>query len=169
MPYAVRALLISVPGKVQLLKAGKGYRDKAFLKGSGAGEPLGILNSDCLLVQAKESGQSASTINYLNLTGMLSMLHPACFKGSVWICHQSTIPQLLQLSIAVGTGGSHVPVMTEKDGGFSILTRPVIFTEKVEALRSQGDILLADFSQYVVGLREEMRIDLSSACIFYNR
>jgi HK97 family phage major capsid protein len=164
-------LMSDIPnGENQILDiCGKGlawYRDKAFLKGSGAGEPLGILNAGCTLVQAKESGQSAATIQYQNLTGMLSKLHPACFKNSVWICHQSAIPQLLELSIAVGTGGSHIPVMTEMNGGFSILTRPVIFTEKVEALGSQGDILLADFSQYVVGLREEMRIDLSQHVYF---
>jgi HK97 family phage major capsid protein len=137
------------------------YRDKSFLKGSGAGEPLGILNASCLKVTAKEAGQSASTIVYENLINMVKDLHPACFKRSVWICHQTTIPQLLSLSVAVGTGGSHIPVMRETDGGFQILTRPVIFTEKTETLGSQGDILLADFSQYVVGLREEMRIDYS--------
>jgi len=137
------------------------YRDKAFLKGTGSGEPLGILNANCLKVTSKETGQAASSILYTNLINMVKDLHPACFKRSVWVCHQTTIPELLSLSIPIGTGGSHVPVMRETDGGFQILTRPVIFTEKTETLGSQGDILLADFSQYVVGLREEMRIDYS--------
>lgn len=43
-----------------------------------------------------------------------------------------------------------------------MLTRPVIFTEKTETLGSKGDIGLFDFSQYVVGLREGMRFDLSA-------
>lgn len=148
---------------------GKGlawYRDRAFLKGSGAGEPLGILNASCTLSQAKESGQAADTIVYENLTGMLAKLHPACFKNACWVCHQSTIPQLLQLSIAVGTGGSHIPVMTESGGGFKILTLPVIFTEKTEILGNKGDIMLTDFSQYVIGLRSEMRIDVSPHVYF---
>ena len=42
-----------------------------------------------------------------------------------------------------------------------MLTRPVIFTEKTEVLGDKGDIGLFDFSQYVVGLREGMRFDLS--------
>lgn len=148
---------------------GKGlawYRDKAFLKGTGAGEPLGILNASCTISQAKESGQAADTIVYENLVGMLAKLHPACFKNACWVCHQSTIPQLLQLSIAVGTGGSHIPVMTESGGGFKILTLPVIFTEKTEKLGDKGDIMLADFSQYVIGLRSEMRIDVSPHVYF---
>ena len=47
-----------------------------------------------------------------------------------------------------------------------LLSRPVIFTEKVEVLGDKGDILLADLSQYVVGLREELRIDLSGHVYF---
>jgi HK97 family phage major capsid protein len=51
--------------------------------------------------------------------------------------------------------------MTESNGQFSILTRPVIFTEKTETLGNKGDLMLCDFSQYVVGLREGMRFDTS--------
>lgn len=157
-------------GEQQILNiCGKGlawYRDKAFLKGTGAGQPLGILNSSCLLVQDEESGQAADSIVYENLTNMMAKMHPASFKNSVWVCHQTTIPSLLELSIAIGTGGSFIPVMSEKNGKFTILTRPVIFTEKTEVVGDQGDILLADFSQYVIGLRNEMRIDLSQHLYF---
>ncbi len=143
---------------------GKGlswYRDKAFLKGSGAGQPLGILNSGCLVTVAKEDGQENATILYENLTKMMSRLFAGSFSNSVWVCHQSVIPQLLQICIPVGIGGSFVPVLKENGSGFSLLTRPIIFTEKTEMLGSKGDIILADFSQYVVGLREGMRFDTS--------
>lgn len=83
------------------------------------------------------------------------------FANSVWVCHQTTIPQLLTLSLSVGTGGAPVPVLNQANGQFTILTRPVIFTEKTENLGDKGDIMLADFSQYVVGLRGEMRFDTS--------
>jgi len=149
---------------------GKGlawYRDIAFLTGSGAGEPLGILNSGCLVSVEKESGQSENTITYNNLTSMMSRMFAGSFKNSVWIAHQTTIPQLLQLSIAIGTGGSFIPVMTKGPaGGFEILTRPVIFTEKTEVLGDKGDIILADLSQYVVGLRSDLRLDFSPHVFF---
>jgi HK97 family phage major capsid protein len=144
---------------------GKGlswYRDQAFLKGSGAGQPLGILNSGCLVTVEAELGQGSGTIIYDNLTKMMSRMFAGSFANSVWIVHQSAIPQLLGLTIPVGTGGSHIQVMRENNGQFSILTRPVIFTEKTETLGSKGDIILADFSQYVVGLRSEMRFDTSA-------
>ena len=57
---------------------GKGlawYRDKAFLKGTGAGEPLGIMNSDAMISIAKESGQAADTVVYVNLCKMFATLN----------------------------------------------------------------------------------------------
>ena len=155
-----------VPGGMSQIEqiCGKGlswYRDKAFLKGTGAGEPLGILNAGCTISVDKETGQAGDTIVYENLTKMMSRMFAGSFANSVWVCHQSTIPQLLSLSLAVGTGGDHIPVMTESNGQFNILTRPVVFTEKTEKLGEKGDIMLTDFSQYVVGLRSDMRFDTS--------
>lgn len=136
------------------------YRDKAFLKGNGAGQPLGILSANCTIEVEPETGQGAEIV-YANLTKMMAAMYAGSFKNSVWICHQSTIPSLLTLSIPIGTGGDHIPVMTRANGGFEILTRPVLFTEKTETLGERGDIILADLSQYVVGLRGDMRFDLS--------
>ena len=148
---------------------GKGlawYRDKSFLKGSGAGEPLGILNSDCLVTVEAESGQSADTIIYENLINMMARMFAGSFANSVWVCHQTCIPQLLTLAVPIGLGGSHIPVMTKGKAGFEILTRPVIFTEKTEPLGDKGDIMLCDFGQYVVGLREELRLEYSPHVYF---
>lgn len=150
-------------GQIEQL-CGKGlswYRDKAFLKGTGAGQPLGILNAGCTIEVEKETGQHADTIVYENLTKMMARIFAGSFQNSVWVCHQTTIPQLLTLSMSVGTGGERIPVMKESNGLFSILTRPVLFTEKTETLGNKGDIMLADFSQYVVGLRSDMRFDTS--------
>lgn len=138
-------------------------RDKAFLKGSGSGEPLGVLNSPCLISVEPEAGQAAGTIVYKNILKMLSRLWSGSFNNSVWLAHPTVLPDLMSLIV---TSGSHVPVLKERDGSFSLLGRPLIFTEKVESQGIQGDIVLADFSQYVVGLREEMRFDVSEHIFF---
>lgn len=159
-------LSADIPGGMSQIEnlCGRGlawFRDRAFLKGTGAGQPQGILNASCVVTVAKEAGQKAATIVYENLIKMMSRLFAGSFSNSIWVAHQTTIPQLLSLSLAIGTGGSAIPVMTESNGEFKILTRPVLFTEKVETLGTKGDIGLFDFSQYVVGLRNEMRFDTS--------
>lgn len=156
-------------GEKQILDiCGRGlswYRDKSFLKGTGAGEPAGILNSSCLITVDAEAGQSTGII-YENLTNMVSRMFTGSFGNSVWIAHQSTIPSLLTLSLSIGTGGAAIPALSETNGKYTLLTRPVIFSEKTEPLNSVGDILLADLSQYAIGLREGMRFDTSQHVYF---
>lgn len=146
----------------EALIMGLGYGlDLAFLSGDGAGRPLGVLNDPSLIVVSKETGQLASTIVYENLTKMFARLHPASFRTAVWVANSSAIPQLLQVTLAVGTAGVHFPVLRESDGKFFIFTKEVIFTEKLPALGTKGDIILADFSQYAIGLRKEVSVDKS--------
>lgn len=148
---------------------GKGlawYRDKFFLTGAGGGQPLGVLNSPCVVEVAAETGQATDTIVYRNLLKMVSRLWGGSFLNSIWIAHPSTIPDLGTLTVDVGTGGAHIPVMKENNGQFSILTRPVVFSEKMEPIGDKGDIALVDLSQYVIGLREEMRIEFSPHVYF---
>lgn len=164
-------LIQDVPGaEDQIIQiCGKGlawFRDMYFLKGTGAGQPLGVLNSPCLITVTAESGQDSSSLMYENFCHLMGSMFSGSFGNSVWVIHQSCIPELLKLSISIGTGGVFVPVMSNVNGQFTILTRPVIFTEKTFPLGTKGDVLLADFSQLVIGLRGEMRIDLSPHIAF---
>ena len=159
-----------IGGEKELVKIlGRGlswYRDSAFFSGSGAGEPSGLLNSNCKITVDKEVGQGAETIILENLASMLSRLYAGGYKNAIWICSQSCIPQLLTLSLSVGTGGSAHPAMTESDGGCRIFGIEVVFSEKREVLGTEGDIVLTDLSQYAVGMREELRVDLSQHVYF---
>lgn len=135
--------------------------DVAFLRGNGAGKPLGVLNSPSLITVAKEVGQIADTINYPNVIKMFARLHPSCIANSVWACNSTAIPQLLSMN-AVTDGVTFIPAVTQQaNGAFSLLGRPVLLTEKVPPVGDLGDIILCDFSKYVVGLRQEISIDAS--------
>jgi HK97 family phage major capsid protein len=146
--------------------------DYAFLNGDGAGKPKGVLTDPALIVVAKESSpaQPANTVWYQNIVNMFSRLHPSCLANAVWVTNPSTLPQLLRMQITVmnvagseNVGGSAVPVFSTNGGDFRLLGKPVILTEKLPALSSQGDILLCDFSQFAVGIRKEITLDRSIA------
>lgn len=142
--------------------------DRACLiSGTGSGQPLSVLNAGSTITVTKEAGQPADTIIYENLTKMFARMHPACLPNAVWVVNQTALPQLLSLSIAVGTGGVHVPVLTESNGTYKILGRPVVFTEKLNALGDLGDIMFVDFTQYVIGLLAGgLRLDVSEHLLF---
>ena len=135
--------------------------DKYCLNGSGAGTPQGIFNSACLISIAKEAGQNADTICYSNLTKMFS--RQLNKNRAVWLFNSDCVPQLMELSVAVGTGGSHIPVMNEKDGKFTIFGRPCFFTPHMKTIGDKGDSGFVDFGAYALGMRKDLSIDKSIA------
>lgn len=127
--------------------------EDAIFEGSGTGQPLGIMNAPCKIAVAKEKGQAANTILYENILAMWSRMWARSRKNSAWYINQDIEPQLLSLSQAIGTGG--VPVylppggMSQRPYG-TLLGRPVVPTEYNSTLGTEGDIVLADFSQYTL-------------------
>ena len=136
--------------------------DQYFIGGTGAGQPQGIRNSPAKISVAKESGQAKDTIIFENLAKMFSRMYPAGQQRAIWLANNNTIPALLQLSIAIGVGGSHIPVMTESNGQFKILGRPVVFSSHLPTLGDADDIMFVDLSQYAIGIRRDMRVEKSN-------
>jgi HK97 family phage major capsid protein len=83
-------------------------------------------------------------------------------KNAVWVASSTTLPQLLTLSVGIGAAGALMPAVKEADGKFTLLGMPLLFTEKLPTLGTKGDILLADFSQYAIGLRREVTLEKSN-------
>ncbi len=128
--------------------------DGEFISGTGVGGPLGVLNAACKIEVSAEDGQAATTIVWDNIINMYSRLHPASMRNAVWMANSTCIPQLSKLSVDVGTGGSAVGMPA---GGATaapistLLGRPIIYTEHCEALGTAGDLILCDWSQYLIG------------------
>ncbi len=148
-----------------LPKAMAYYADVDFLTGTGAGEPLGALNTGNpgLLVAAKETGQSAATIVWENALRMYSRMLPTSLKSAVWLASPDTFVELATMALSVGTGGSAV-WLTDATGApqLTLLGRPIVMTEKTPGvLGAQGDLSLVDFSYYLIGQRQEISVDTS--------
>ncbi len=124
------------------------------IRGTGAGEALGILNADCLVSQAKETNQAADTIVTMNVLKMESRLWRES-SSVVYLVNRETKPQLATLSLSIGTGGALAPLYkTEFYQGTQQATLngfPCFTIEQASALGDAGDIILADLSQYITG------------------
>jgi HK97 family phage major capsid protein len=136
--------------------------DQYFIGGVGAGQPLGIRNDPAKITVTKETGQKADTIVWENLTKMFARMYPAGRQRAIFLANDTIIPQALSLSIAVGTGGSWIPAMTESNGQFSILGRPVVFTSHLPTLGDADDIMFVDLSQYAIGIRRGLQLEKSN-------
>jgi len=120
------------------------------IRGLGGDQYIGALNADCAVSVAKETNQAADTINYKNVLKMRARCWG--YGNAVWLANHDCLPELAQMSLAIGTGGSAVFV----PGSFgatpdTLLGRPIIFSEYLSTVGDLGDIILVNWSQYLEG------------------
>jgi HK97 family phage major capsid protein len=125
--------------------------DDSIIRGTGSGQPLGILNAPVLVSVAKETGQLAATIQFENLTKMYARMPARSKRRANWFINDDVFPQLQTMTIAAGA--MNVPVYLPPGGASeapygTIFGRPVMPIEQCETLGTVGDIILADLSQY---------------------
>lgn len=127
--------------------------EDAIVRGLGAGQPLGVLSSPALVTVAKEGGQAAATVLSQNVMKMWSRLWAPSRRNAVWLINQDVEPQLYSMYVAVGVAG--IPVFMPA-GGLSgvpyatLFGRPVIPVEYCSTVGTVGDIILADFNEYLL-------------------
>lgn len=133
--------------------------DSAFLTGNGVGKPLGIVNAPATVAVTRTT---ASKVGTVDLVAMLARFYR---KGGspVWIINQSVLPEIYKLkdenSNYILLPGSNSNISGALPT--SIYGIPVIVTEKLPALGTSGDILLADMRYYLIGDRQRITIDES--------
>lgn len=140
----------------------------AIFQGTGAGQPLGILNAPCTVSVAKEGSQSADTIVFANIVKMWARMYGPSRQNAVWLINQDIEPQLMQMSFEGSS--SSVPAYMPANGlsaspYATLMGRPVIPTQACETLGDLGDIALVDLSQYLTvtkttGIRSDVSMHL---------
>lgn len=120
--------------------------------GDGTGKPQGILYSPARVTVAKQGGQSSGTILSQNVLDMLGRFWVGSHQNetSAWFCNSDALAKLPGMTLAVGTSLSALyDSDTRRMLGF-----PVIPIEQCKTVGTEGDIILADFSEYHVAWRD---------------
>lgn len=140
--------------------------DNAFMTGSGVGMPLAFLGAKNKAAVAVTRG-AANKIAYPDVVNMYARMLPSSLSNAVWLCSPDALPQLLQMSMTVGTGGSSVFVVNAQGPApQNIFGRPLIVTEKASQLGARGDLAFVDLGYYLVGDRQTMTADSSTDYFF---
>jgi HK97 family phage major capsid protein len=131
------------------------------LRGTGGDQYLGVLTALAAsslgptISIAKEAGQAADTIVAANV--MKARARCWGYENAIWIANHDTYPQLATMSIGVGTAGVLVFNEANADRPTMLLGRPIVFSEYASKLGDQGDIILANFTQYLDGLYQPLQ------------
>lgn len=136
-------------GDFMTLSFGKALRfeeDDRFIWGTGAGQPLGVMNSGFL---AQETRTSNDKVDFADLANMMTRLLPGCWGKAMWLVSPSFMSELMQ---ATASAANQAAVWDASS--MTLFGRPIIVTEKCSAMGTEGDVILADFSHYVIFDRE---------------
>lgn len=126
-----------------------------FLRGTGAGQPLGVLNAGATFTQPRAA---AGAIGLVDIFNMLSHHHG---DNPCWHVTRAAMPQLLQLN-GPAANPSYVFIPNAREGAPGTLFGfPIYYTEKLPTLGTAGDILLSDWAYYLIGDRQATTIDSS--------
>ena len=155
---------ISLEALIQNLFRGTVMNEEewAFIQGSGAGQPLGIVTANTstgmgpTIVVARDA---AGAIDIQN--DIFNMVSAFQGRSPIWIAHQSTMPQILALNGPAGNP-SYVWIGNGRDAQpTTLMGYPIYFVENALPLGTMGDLILADLSQYLIGDRQMVTIDAS--------
>lgn len=126
----------------------------AFLNGSGAGEPLGVINAGATITEGRNT---ANTVVFDDLADMCGDFLPS--GNGVWVISQSLMSTIIQLNGPTGNP-SYIWQANARDGiPGMILGYPVIWTEKNPVRGSAGDIGLYDWRYYLIGDRQATTVE----------
>ena len=173
LSYVTEELLTDSPVSFAALLAA-GFRDEFGAKlmderinGTGIGEYLGVLNAGCLVSISKETGQAADTFVYENIIKMRARCWG--YGSAIWLANQDVLPQLMVMSLAIGTGGSIVwQPSAREDHPDMLLGRPIVFTEFTKTVGDKGDVILGNWGEYLEGTYQPLQSDESIHVRFVN-
>lgn len=138
--------------------------EEAIINGTGAGQPLGIMNSGALIQQAKDSADSGAVLTTKDVLNMWNRLWVKSRPNSAWLADVTIEPQLYQLVLGAPSLGQILLYTPPGENGNQtglLMGRPVIFHEHGAVLGTPGDIVLADLSQYALIDKSGVRQDYS--------
>lgn len=123
-----------------------GGEDMAFLCGDGIAKPIGVLNGDGTI---KVNRLAANQIGYDDVVNMLSALLPESKERAMWIASQSAMPQITKLKDAAG---NYIFIRGDASRGIpdTLMGIPIRFTGKTPPLGQKGDLMLVDFTYYLI-------------------
>ena len=141
-------------------KAAMWTEELAYMRGSGAGEPLGIREAPCLL----DSGSGLSTaFTPGQAATMLSHLLPESYSSAAWHIHPSMLPEIVQMSHG---STSALQFDYTQPIPLRLFGLPIVITEHCDVNGTNGDVFLADWRFYLIGDRQAMSMAASEHTLF---
>ncbi len=160
--YATEEILVDSPESFAAIIE-RGFQDEfgatilnEKLRGTGVGQYEGILVTPSLISVDAEAEQAATTIVYENLINMRARCWG--YGKAVWLANHDTLPQLMTIKQDIGTAGTAMWQMSAlPDHPDTLFGRPLFMTEFASTLGAVGDLILANWGEYLEGTYQTLQ------------
>jgi HK97 family phage major capsid protein len=111
--------------------------------------PQGVVNAACTVVVAKQSGQSVSTIQAINIDQMWSAIAAGSKENAVWHCNDDTLQYIDQLAVSGQfPEGLYFPRGYFGNQYATLKGANIIPSECCPVIGNVGDLICVDWSDY---------------------
>jgi HK97 family phage major capsid protein len=135
-------------------------KERHILRGSGAGEPLGILNAACAIASTTTGDNAFVYADALKMRARFKKVA----SDPVWIIHPGLWPDIGAFEVSTGSGGVFQANL-QAGLGQNLLGYRIIESEHMPQ-DDYDDALLADLKAYLLFEREELSIAFSPDAAF---
>jgi len=137
-------------------------KERHILRGSGAGEPLGVLNATCAVASTTTTDNVFAYADALKMKSRFKKIGGA----PIWVIHPGVWPDIGVFEVTSGSGGVFQANLQGALGS-NLLGYPIVESEHMPQANGD-DVILGDFSAYVMFEREELTIAYSEHAAFVN-
>lgn len=134
--------------------------ERHVLRGSGVGEPLGIMNANCAVAVTTASDNAFAEADAL---AMFARFKEFPGSNAVWIMHRGVIPDFSNF-----TSSNSDLVEWRQQMPNSMLGYPILYSEHSPQDDNAGDVILADLGAYIIFDRKQLTIGFSEHAKFEN-
>lgn len=134
-----------------------------ILRGTGVGQPLGILNSPALINVTPDTNNLFSFIDAVTMQSRFKSVGGT----PVWLMHPSVWPDIMTMEI--GTAGANAWVANmQATAGNTLNGYPFVQSEHLPQANNSGDVMLVDLNAYLLFRRSGLAIAFSEHVGFLN-
>ncbi len=134
--------------------------EEYFLNGTGSGQPLGILHSNATGTVTVSRATGGNDFDLADALAMKQRLLVRNRAKVAWGMHPFLETDLVNLALDGNVCVSYVPNLNDAPP-LRLLGYPVVFSEHMADPGSAGDVVLGDFSGYIMPVRQDTTIETS--------
>lgn len=120
--------------------------DLAFIRGNGVNKPFGFQGCPGRVLVNRVT---ANQINWQDVSAMLVRLLPESMDSAMWVCNQSAMSQIVNMT---DPAGNLIFIRGDATKGMpsTLAGIPIKFTGKTPTLGTLGDLMLVDMRYYLI-------------------